>query len=188
MHIAAAGVSCHPRRVKPLIACAIMLCTAPPLHAEMYKWVDEKGVTNYSESPPAGKKASSAKVVEDRISVVATDPNFEKSADALRQREARRAELVDADYARRQALPPTKPVTYDIYDECPYGADCSGYGYYPGYGYYGGHRPVRRRPPHVAHHNVNVNSNSFGSAPGYKPARTIPSPLLGAPRAPAPLR
>ena len=159
--------------MKPLIACAIMLCTALPLHAETYKWVDDKGVTNYSSSPPPSRKASSVKVIEDRISVVPTDPNFEKSADALRKREARRTELVEADYARRQALPPSKPVTYDIYDECPYGADCHGYGYYPGYGYYGGYRPVRRAAliagarPHPSHPIAGHG----------KPTRTIPSPL-----------
>jgi len=172
--MAAARVSCHPRRVKPLIACAIMLCTALPLHAETYKWVDDKGVTNYSSSPPATKKGASVAVIEDRISIVPTDPNFEKSAEALRKREARRSEQTDADYARRQALPPTKPVTYDIYDECPYGADCSGYGYYPGYGYYAGYRPVRRPRHHPSHpiaHDPNFN-NGHG-----KPARTIRSPL-----------
>ena len=176
--------------MRPLfLACAIALCTTPPLHAETYKWVDENGVTNYSSSPPAGKKGSSAQVVEDRISVVPTDPNFEKSAEALRKREEKRAEQVEAEYARRQSLPPTNPVTYDVYDECPYGVDCYGQGYYPGYGYYGGNRPVRRgRPPHVAHHNVNVNSNSFGSAPGYKPARTTPTPLRTTAPAASPLR
>ena len=174
--------------MKPLLVCAIALCTALPLHAETYKWVDENGVTNYSSSPPPSSKKVTAKVVEDKISVVPTDPNFEKSAEALRKREEKRQEQAEADYARRQAAPAQKPVSYDIYDECPYGMDCSGYGYYPGYGYYGNNRPVRRRPPHVAHHDVPVNSNNFGAAPGYKPARTTPAPLRDAPRAPAPLR
>ena len=172
--------------MRPLfLAYAIVLCTTPPVHAQTYKWVDEKGVTNYSSSPPPSSKKVTANVVEDKISVVPTDPNFEKSAEALRKREAKRQEQAEADYARRQATPAPKPVSYDIYDECPYGVDCSGYGYYPGYGTYGGYRPVRRRPPHVAHHNVPVNSNSYGSAPGFKPARTISSPLLDAPSAPA---
>ena len=173
--MAAARVSCHPRRVKPLIACAIMLCTTLPLHAETYKWVDDKGVTNYSSSPPATKKGASVAVIEDRISIVPTDPNFEKSAEALRKREARRSEQTDADYARRQALPPTKPVSYDIYDECPYGADCSGHGYYPGYGYAAGFYPrYRRGRPHPSH--PIANDPNFNNGHG-KPARTVPSPL-----------
>ena len=174
--------------MRPLfLACAIALCTTPPLHAETYKWVDENGVTNYSSEPPPSSKKATAKVVEDKISVVPTDPNFEKSAEALRKREEKRQQQAEADYARRQAATPApKQATYDIYDECPYGMDCSGYGYYPGDGYYGNNRPVRRRPPYVVHHDVPVNSNNFGAAPGYTPARTIPSPIQGAPRAPAP--
>lgn len=34
----------------------LLLCAAPS-SAQMYKWVDEKGVTHYSESPPPGRKA-----------------------------------------------------------------------------------------------------------------------------------
>lgn len=34
----------------------LLLCAAPS-SAQMYKWVDDKGVTHYSESPPPGRKA-----------------------------------------------------------------------------------------------------------------------------------
>jgi uncharacterized protein DUF4124 len=34
----------------------LLLCAAPSF-AQMYKWVDDKGVTHYSESPPPGRKA-----------------------------------------------------------------------------------------------------------------------------------
>ena len=174
--------------MRPLVACAIALCTTLPLHAETYKWVDENGVTNYSSSPPpSSKKGSNAKVVEDRISVVPTDPNFEKSAEALRQREAKRTEQVEAEYARRQALPPTKPVTYDIYDECPYGADCSAYGYYPGYGYYGGYGPRWRRAAWVAGRPRPSHPIADNEIPS-RPARTAPSPIRGAQRGNPPLR
>ena len=33
------------------------LLAAPPASAEVYKWVDEKGVTHYSETPPPGRKS-----------------------------------------------------------------------------------------------------------------------------------
>ena len=39
-----------------LLAMGLLLCAAPS-SAQMYKWVDEKGVTHYSESPPPGRKA-----------------------------------------------------------------------------------------------------------------------------------
>ena len=39
-----------------LLAMGLLLCAAPS-SAQMYKWVDDKGVTHYSESPPPGRKA-----------------------------------------------------------------------------------------------------------------------------------
>ena len=39
-----------------LLAMGLLLCAAPT-SAQMYKWVDDKGVTHYSESPPPGRKA-----------------------------------------------------------------------------------------------------------------------------------
>jgi hypothetical protein len=37
--------------------------SAPPVHpASVYKWVDEKGVTQYSTTPPPGKPAQEIKV------------------------------------------------------------------------------------------------------------------------------
>ena len=131
--------------MKPLIACAIALCIALPVHAQMYKWVDEKGVTNYSTSPPAG--TVKAKVVEeDQISVVPTDPDLERQGEALRKREARRAKQAEAESQRRrqqqaaapQPAPAPPPAPDDPYsDEWWYGG-----GYYPP-----AHRPVRPTHP-----------------------------------------
>jgi hypothetical protein len=42
-----------------LLACA---AASLPLQAQVYKWVDEKGVTHYSESPPDDKKDKVKKV------------------------------------------------------------------------------------------------------------------------------
>ena len=43
------------RRVFLMLALALAAATAA---AQIYKWVDEKGVTHYSESPPPDKKAT----------------------------------------------------------------------------------------------------------------------------------
>ena len=132
--------------MKPLIACAIALCTALPVQAQTYKWVDEKGVTNYSTTPPAGK--AKAKVVEeDQISIVPTDPDLERQAEALRKREARRAKQEEAEAQRRrqqQAAAPRvevapPPPEYAYSDEWWYGG-----GYGGGYVY---RRPVRPTHP-----------------------------------------
>jgi hypothetical protein len=37
---------------------AIALVVAVPAWAQIYKWVDEKGVVNYSSRPPAGRKST----------------------------------------------------------------------------------------------------------------------------------
>ena len=44
-------------------------------HAQqLYKWVDERGVTNYSNQPPADPKAAkTVRPVEDRLSVYSPD-------------------------------------------------------------------------------------------------------------------
>lgn len=36
----------------------ILLAAATPGYAQVYKWVDERGVTHYGERPPQGSKAS----------------------------------------------------------------------------------------------------------------------------------
>jgi hypothetical protein len=43
--------------VKELIGLCAALLAGAALGAETYKWVDERGVTNYGEKPPAGRPA-----------------------------------------------------------------------------------------------------------------------------------
>ena len=38
-----------------VVSCALY-ATAPPAHAQLYKWVDSSGVVNYGDWPPAGVK------------------------------------------------------------------------------------------------------------------------------------
>ena len=53
-----------------ILVLLLVLAPAFAAAAELYKWIDEKGVTNYSNAPPArtpdGKPAT---LVEDRLSV-----------------------------------------------------------------------------------------------------------------------
>jgi hypothetical protein len=120
---------------KALLFAGILLIACAPLHAETYKWVDEKGVTNYSSTPPPAK-AKQAKVVEDRISIIPADPSFAEASAALRSREARRAEYAHAEWLQRQRAAPAVQ-TYASYSDCYY-CDDYGYGayaypYYPAY-------------------------------------------------------
>ena len=80
---------------------AMVLAAAPAL-AETYKWVDERGVVNYSNAPPANATAAKAlKTVSERISVYQPDPNLGRLADVYR-----RLDLMEADYRQRQAYLP----------------------------------------------------------------------------------
>jgi hypothetical protein len=58
-----------------------------PAAAELYRWVDERGVTNYSnEPPPAAATARKLARVTDKISVYTPDENFMKAVKTLRER------------------------------------------------------------------------------------------------------
>src|SRR5262245_16936147 len=124
--------------MKGFVPFAALLFIASSLHAQTYKWVDEKGVTHYSNKAPAGKVAQ-AKVVEERLSVIG-DPDFADAADRLRAREARRAEREQVEWRTRERATPAVPAvqTYAAYDDCAY-ADC-GYGGYVYPAYFGGYR------------------------------------------------
>ena len=41
-----------------VLACAALLAAGPPALGELYKWTDERGVTHYSDKPPAAGKAT----------------------------------------------------------------------------------------------------------------------------------
>src|SRR4051794_7601547 len=131
-----------PRSVKlaamaaRVAAVLFLLTLAAPAFAETYKWVDERGVVNYSNAPPAGAavkaKAKTFQEVEDRLSSYETDPSL-KSAAAYRgpsyyeqqaEREwLQRQRLMASSGAAAQAAPCV----------APYRGDCDDYsaGYYP---------------------------------------------------------
>lgn len=74
------------------LACAVCC----PALAEVYKWVDEKGVVQYGERPPTG---SAAKQV--RIDASATETGG--TADARKSTEAQEAEFRKRQAAKEQA-------------------------------------------------------------------------------------
>ena len=84
-------------------------------HAQTYKWVDERGVVNYSNTPPPAK--TKAQPVDDRISVYASDPSLPRAV-AVEQRLA----ALEAEWLQRQRLmayaaaaTPPAPPAYDDY-------------------------------------------------------------------------
>jgi hypothetical protein len=151
-------------RIVPLLFLGLAAASAGA-SAETYKWVDARGIVNYSNSPPAAAAAARVQTVEQRISVVGPDPSVGLAAAALREREARRAETEEREWRQRQsALLAAQQQQMSASAYCVYGPDC-GVSYYPEiydpyyYGYpafygsrYGGGRLIGRFGPHPAPH------------------------------------
>ena len=78
-----------------VLACVVILLAATSAtSAELYKWVDEKGVTNYSNEPPP--KGVNAKVIvpDDRVSVYTPDEATRQSIERSKERLARPPQAV----------------------------------------------------------------------------------------------
>jgi hypothetical protein len=85
----------------PIILAAIL--AAAPAYAELFKWVDGRGVTNYSNQPPADPVAAKKlTTVEDRISVYTPDPALLRAVEAHRQQSGNRAVAAKIESLERQ--------------------------------------------------------------------------------------
>lgn len=140
-------------------ACLLALLFAPPVGAEIYKWVDEKGVVNYGSNPPSGRAVKELpKDAATGISVVpapplppptATNPmdeRVERLEKALADEKAARQDQERRDEERRKAAIAQCEASRGVdCDQDPYQYDSS---------YATGGRVVARplpfRPPH--HH------------------------------------
>ncbi len=101
--------------MSPRILVLVVLLVARPLCAETYKWVDEKGVTNYSSSPPANARlAKKVQVVEERLSIYTPDPALSR---AIQVRPPMSAPMP---YAPAVAYAPQQyaAATQAMYDAC----------------------------------------------------------------------
>jgi len=101
---------------------AALLVAAAPAQADLYKWVDANGVTNYSSTPPAVKMK--ATVIEERVSVIPSDPSWREAA----AMSAARPDYATEEWLQRQRLMALK----DSYSAVAYPVD----DYYPSYPYY----------------------------------------------------
>src|SRR5262245_23899908 len=106
----------------------LALLAAAPAQAELYKWVDAKGVTNYSSAPPTAKAKPT--VVEDRVSVIPADPAWKEAAAIS----AARPDYAAEEWLQRQRLMALKDSYTAVSYPDPY-YPSYGYGYYPGYAY-----------------------------------------------------
>ena len=159
---------------------SILALAAWPVLAQVYKWVDDKGVVNYSNEAPADRKSTQLDPKSSRLSIIAADDSLKRSATpsvgdrVLSEKIDRLERKLDADrYARAVAEQQSQAAADSWYQQClrDRRVDCDYAGmdpYYSGYGPYG-YWPVVgvKRPPNrdkVMHHR-----------PAPKPAAGRPS-------------
>jgi hypothetical protein len=170
---------------------AILTAAAPLATAQVYKWVDEKGVVNYGNKPPApAKGAKGPTVVEDRVSVYTPDPAVTQATQNARERSAlpNPGGYSSQTPPERRATPPmaAAPVPPPpAGDPCATLGDvnCSGYPAYDGYPYAGRFRSPRLVQPQLPPGSIAGNVNGGN---GYIPGLSTQAPVVTPP--PAPLR
>ena len=138
------------------ILLASLVAAAPLAQAETYKWVDERGVVNYSNAPPpdSAKGAIPAQTVPDRVSTYQTDPITNQSIEVYRRLDANQQEWLQRQYLmamQAQAAPQSAPAYSDYY--------------YPGYSVI----PARR----VVHHRAAVFTPVRSIAPRPQPRASL---------------
>jgi hypothetical protein len=108
---------------------ALLLALTPAAEAQLYKWVDENGVVNYSNTPPPKTTAKKVTLVEDTISVYTPEKSVTEEIERSKDKRARPpvASVPPAPDPRPMvtvAPPPSPPLAYD---PClnPYDRNCT---------------------------------------------------------------
>ena len=134
-----------------LLSAFVLAFAALPAAAEVYKWVDAKGMVHYSNTPPP-HVAGQMQRVEDQMSIMGLDPNVRAAAE---RRFARQAEEEERDWRLRQQViasrqsAPARSSTAASYGTPRYG----GYAYsYPYSTVFYAAAPVRPASPPPSHH------------------------------------
>jgi uncharacterized protein DUF4124 len=103
-------------------AVAALLLVAAPAAAQVYKWVDDKGVVNYSNEAPPNRNSTVLDAKASRISVYTPDDALKRggaSEASLSEKIDRLERRLDAErYARQRAADQQTQVMDDRYDQC----------------------------------------------------------------------
>lgn len=102
------------------MAVLAVIFSAVPVWAETYKWVNEDGVTTYSNSPPSGAKAKKFETVPDRISVIPQDRTVMRTQQDAARSDARISQLERELAAARGSAryPANAGATQAAYQRC----------------------------------------------------------------------
>lgn len=162
---------------------ALVLASAPAPGADLYKWIDENGVTNYSNNPPPKSRGGKpVTIVEDRLSVYTPEKAV---TDALAKRAQKPAPaLLGASAAREpegrpKTAPPLPPL---VYDPCLTSTDVNCYTLYDGSPVFAG----RRRPPRLTQPELPLGATA-GNITGpnsFTAGQSGTAPQAAAPRRP----
>ena len=166
----------RPHVITGSIIAITALLAAAPVAAQLYKWVDENGVTNYSNQPPVNPKAAkNLRPVEDRLSIYSPDEGLTQAIDDARQnaqqRQNQRARIENLENqleaerrAREQASVAAARETRLAYEKCvaERRVDCNAiYAGYPPYD-----PPVVIIPNHHRRRNVPQTALPPGTTAG----------------------
>ena len=83
-----------PSSFRAIALTVLLFAGTSAVSAELYKWVDEKGVTNYSNEPPPKGANATPLNVDDRLSVYTPDEATTRSMERARERLARPPQAV----------------------------------------------------------------------------------------------
>jgi hypothetical protein len=144
-----------------LVALGIVLASPLVALAQVYKWTDDKGVVNYSSTPPDNRKSQKLDEDKGRVSTIEAQ-DFSKT-DAARKEQAlkERVDRLDQDAQRNRQTATAQEFAAveaqrqwrerciaDRRTDCdnPYAAGGYDPGYYTPYGVRPGVRPLPQRP------------------------------------------
>ena len=165
-------------------AVAAIALVAVPAWAQIYKWVDEKGVVNYSSRPPAGRKSTVFDPSSVSVSTYTPDESLTQTARAmpsateraLAERIASLERRLEAERHSRQLLAEAQVRALDVrFEQClrDRRVDCEYAGFEPYYAPYWAtvvvsprhHRHFRPQGP------VRPRAGSAPPRPAYAPVR-----------------
>lgn len=173
-------------------ALAYAFLAAAPSSAQVYKWVDDKGVVNYSAEAPADRTSTLLDPKSARVSTYATDPQKQPATrlasaneSALSEKIDRLERKLDAErYARSLSDAQIRTAADSRYEQClrdrRVDCDYAGIDPYPYYDtpyYYGA--AVLVRPHHVRPRPI---VHRLGAAPKPVARSASSSGRMGLPR------
>jgi hypothetical protein len=119
------------KHMRTSLALALLLASASAGAAELYRWQDENGVVNYSNTPPPKTRSGKpATVVEDRLSVYTPERSVTDAIERRRTQPQPSASFTRPPEPERRvsAPPPPPPIAYDPCAN-PNDVNCPGYLY-----------------------------------------------------------